>query len=35
MNWTARLTKHKVRALVWVCISLIYQRKRSHLFYEE
>lgn len=35
MNWTTRLTEPKLRALVRVCISSIYQRKRSRLFYEE
>jgi hypothetical protein len=35
MNWTAWLTKHKVRALVGACRAAAYRRKRSHLFYEE
>ena len=35
MNWTDRSTKHKVLALVGACRLAAYQRKRSHLFYEE
>jgi hypothetical protein len=34
MNWTMRLTKYKVRALVGVRLSWAYRRKRSFLFYE-
>jgi hypothetical protein len=34
MNWTTRLTKHKLPALVRVRISPIYRRKRSSLFYD-
>jgi hypothetical protein len=35
MNWTERFADHTLPALVGVCNQLIYQRKRSRLFYDE